>query len=75
MRQKLSQAIRLFSYTPSNVSALQIASLVQPFLSPKGRVSADSRANTVLIRDIEKNLQALGFYPAHAMHGRCSEPL
>jgi protein transport protein HofQ len=74
--QQLNEAsapVQICTYHLNNADARETANVLRSFLSPRGRIAADSRTNTLIIRDRPEVLESLGIASAQGSRTKCWE--
>jgi type IV pilus assembly protein PilQ len=66
--------LEICTYQLSNANASDVARMIEPFLSRRGRVAADARTDTLIVSDVPAVLETLGVSPVPASKGRCGPP-
>jgi protein transport protein HofQ len=69
--QKTATPLQVCTFRLNNAEAGDAAHMLQPFLSPRGRIIADARTNTLIVSDTPQVLQTLGITPVSPSRGRC----
>ena len=65
--------LEVCTYRLENADARDIADILRTFLSPRGRIAADTRTNSLIIADLPQVLMGLGITPVPPSRGRCVE--
>jgi type IV pilus assembly protein PilQ len=65
--------LEVCSYRLEYSDARAVAGMLQAFLSPRGRVLADVRTNSVIIAEVPQALKNLGITPMLPSRGWCTE--
>jgi len=65
--------LELCTYRLENADARYTADILRAFLSPRGRIAADTRTNSLIIADLPQVLMGLGITPMPPSRGGCVE--
>jgi type II secretory pathway component GspD/PulD (secretin) len=52
-------AVKTRAFSPNHASAQKLASIVQTFVTPEGALSVDERTNSLIVTDVEANLDVI----------------
>jgi type II secretory pathway component HofQ len=63
--------LEVCTYRLENADARDTAGILRAFLSPRGRIAADVRTNTLIVGDVPQVLESLGITPVPHSRGRC----
>jgi type II secretory pathway component HofQ len=63
--------LEVCTYRLENADARDTAGILGAFLSPRGRIAADTRTNSLIIADVPQVLEGLGITPVPPSRGRC----
>ena len=65
--------LEVCTYRLENADARDTADILRPLLSPRGRIAADTRTNSLIVADIPQVLMGLGITPVPPSRGQCVE--